>query len=263
MKKKITRRNFVKTTIAGTAAVAVTPTIGCTNLGNPYDSKNLPTRMLGNTGVRVPLIGYGCGSRWMSEQNDDIALEILETALDNGIYYWDTASTYKNGQISSEERLGKILSTRRAEVFLVSKTGERDADKAREIIERSLKRMGTDYIDLYHVHSVLSVEDAESLGEKGKVLEVLHDYKSQGIIKHIGFTGHTSAEGMKRAAELYDLATDPGETTNLVADRPELVSQLEQRLEEFSPEWEPAVSLEEPVLDDETRAALRKLGYLD
>jgi hypothetical protein len=86
----------------------------------------------------------------------------------------------------------------------VSKTHERDADKARASIERSLKRLRTDFIDIMHVHSIGSVEDAESLGEKGKVLEALHDFRNQGIIKHIGFTGHTTAEGMKRAAELYD-----------------------------------------------------------
>jgi predicted aldo/keto reductase-like oxidoreductase len=54
------------------------------------------------------------------------------------------------------------------------------------------------------VHSIESPEDAESLDGKGKVLEVLHKYRDEGIAKHIGFTGHASAEGMKRAAELYD-----------------------------------------------------------
>jgi predicted aldo/keto reductase-like oxidoreductase len=54
------------------------------------------------------------------------------------------------------------------------------------------------------MHAVSSVEDAELLGEKGQVLEVLHQLKSEGVIKHIGFTGHASAEGMRRAVELYD-----------------------------------------------------------
>ena len=149
-------------------------------------------------------MGFGCGSRWMSVQDDDRALEILEHALEQGLYYWDTAASYGNDRISSEERIGKILKDYRNRVFLVSKTGERDADQARECIERSLKRLQTDFIDLMHVHSISSVEDAEQLGEKGKVLEVLHQYRDEGVIRHIGFTGHTTAEGMKRAAELYD-----------------------------------------------------------
>jgi len=204
MKKKITRRQFVQATAAATATVAIAPTLGCSGLSSPYDSKGLPTVKLGNTGAQVPVMGFGCGSRWMSVADDDKALEILEFALDQGLYYWDTASSYGNDQISSEERIGKILKAHREKVFLVSKTGDRGADKAKESIERSLKRLGTDHLDLFHVHSIESVEDAEQLGEKGKVLEVLEQYKSEGVLKHIGFTGHTTAEGMKRVAELYN-----------------------------------------------------------
>lgn len=204
MMKKISRRQFVQTTAAATATVAFAPTIGCSGISSPYDSKGLPTVKLGKTGVQVPMMGFGCGSRWMSVEDDDKALQLLESALDQGFYYWDTASSYGNDQISSEERIGKILKEHREKVFLVSKTGDRGADKAKESIERSLERLGTDHIDLLHIHSIASVEDAEQLGEKGKVLEVLDRYKGEGVIKHIGFTGHTTAEGMKRAAELYD-----------------------------------------------------------
>jgi aryl-alcohol dehydrogenase-like predicted oxidoreductase len=199
-----TRRNFIKTTAAAAAATALVPTLSCKGLSSPFDAKGLPTIILGKTGVRVPRMGVGLGSRWMGEADDDKALEILEYALNNGLYYWDTAADYGNDRISSEERIGKILNTVRKKVFLVTKVAERDADKARETIERSLKRLNTDYIDLLHVHSIESPEDAESLGEKGKVLEVLHQYRDEGIAKHIGFTGHASAEGMKKAAELYD-----------------------------------------------------------
>ena len=203
MTKKITRREFVQTTAVAAAAVTIAPVAGCAGT-SPYDSKGLPTVKLGNTGAKVPVMGFGCGSRWMTIKEDDKALEILEFALNQGLYYWDIASAYGNDQISSEERIGKILKNHRSKVFLVSKTGDRGAEEAKKSIEQSLKRLGTDRIDLMHVHSIDSVEDAEQLGEKGKVLEVLHQYKSEGIIKHIGFTGHATAEGMKRAAELYD-----------------------------------------------------------
>ena len=203
MAKKITRREFVQTTAAAAAAVSIAPVAGCSGF-SPYDSKGLPTVILGNTGVRVPKMGIGLGSRWMANKEDDTALEILEYAFNQGLYYWDTASMYGNDQISSEERIGKILMNHRPNVFLVSKTADRGADEAKKSIEQSLKRLGTDRIDLMHVHAIRSVEDAEQLGEKGKVLEVLQQYKSEGIVKHIGFTGHTTAEGMKRAAELYD-----------------------------------------------------------
>lgn len=202
MKKKITRREFVQTTAAASAAVAITPLAGCSS--SPYDPKGLPTSKLGNTGVVVPRLGYGCGSRWMAVEDNDEAHAIIEHAFNNGMYYWDTAANYGNDQISSEERVGMVLKERRDNVFLVTKVGEREADEAKVTIERSLKRLQTDHIDLLYVHSISNVEDAEQLGEKGKVLEVLHQYRDQGIVKHIGFTGHASAAGMKRAAELYD-----------------------------------------------------------
>lgn len=202
MKKKLTRREFVQTTAAASAAVAIAPFAGCSS--SPFDAKGLPTGILGNTGVVVPRLGFGCGSRWMAVENDDEALAIIEYAFNNGLYYWDTAANYGNDQISSEERVGMALKDMRDKVFLVTKVGEREADEAKTTIERSLKRLQTDYIDLLHVHSIGSVEDAEQLGEKGKVLEVLHEYRDQGIVKHIGFTGHATAQGMKRVAELYD-----------------------------------------------------------
>jgi predicted aldo/keto reductase-like oxidoreductase len=202
MKKKITRREFVQTTAAASAVAALTPLAGCSS--SPFDPMGLPTSILGNTGVRVPRLGFGLGSRWMAIEDDDKALEILEYGFNNGLYYWDTAANYGNDNISSEERIGKILKERREKVFLVTKVGEREADEAKQTIERSLKRLQTDYLDLLHIHSVQDVEDAEQLGEKGKVLEVLYDYRDQGIVRHIGFTGHASAAGMKRAAELYD-----------------------------------------------------------
>ncbi len=75
---------------------------------------------------------------------------------------------------------------------------------AKKSVERSLVRLQTDHIDLLHVHGISSVEDAEQMCEKGKVLEVLDQFKSEGVIRNIGFSGHASAAGMKRAIELFD-----------------------------------------------------------
>jgi len=201
--RTITRRKFVQTTAAAAATVAIAPVTGCTG-PSPYDARGLPTVQLGKTGAVVPLMGFGCGSRWMAIPDDEMALEILESAFDQGLYYWDTAASYGNDKISSEERIGIILKERREKVFLSSKTGDRDGDQAKMSVERSLSRLRTDHLDLLHVHAVSSVEDAEQLGDKGKVMEVLQQLKSEGVIRNIGFSGHASAEGMKRAIELYD-----------------------------------------------------------
>jgi len=203
MNQRITRRQFVQATAAATATVAISPLTGCVAT-SPYNPKGLPTIKLGKTGAIVPLMGFGCGSRWMAVQDNDLALDILESAFNQGLYYWDTAASYGNEKISSEERIGMILKERREQVFLTSKTGDREGDLAKKSVERSLKRLQTDHIDLLYVHAISSVEDAEQLGEEGKVLEVLDQFKSEGVVKNIGFTGHASAAGMKRAVELYD-----------------------------------------------------------
>jgi predicted aldo/keto reductase-like oxidoreductase len=203
MNQKISRRQFVQTTAAAAATVAISPLTGCAAT-SPYNPKGLPTVKLGKTGASVPLMGFGCGSRWMAVQDNDKALDILESAFNQGLYYWDTAASYGNEQISSEERIGMILKERREQVFLTSKAGDREGDLAKRSIETSLKRLQTDHIDLMYVHAISSLEDAELLGEQGKVLEVLDQFKSEGVVKNIGFTGHASAAGMKRAVELYD-----------------------------------------------------------
>jgi len=203
MNQKISRKQFIQATAAAAVTVAVAPVTGCA-ANSPYDAKGLPTVKLGRTGATVPIMGFGCGSRWMSVPDSEKALEILESAFNQGLYYWDTAASYGNQKICSEERIGMLLKEHREQVFLSSKTGDRDGDHAKRSVERSLKRLQTDHIDLMHVHAVSSVEDAEQLGEKGKVLEVLHQFRSEGVIRNIGFSGHASAAGMKRAVELYD-----------------------------------------------------------
>ncbi len=203
-KKDFTRRDFIKTTGAVTAGVLLAPTVACST--SPYDSKGLPTTILGKTGVRIPIMIMGLGSRFMAI-DEDKGLEVLETALNSGLYYWDTAAIYKNDTEYSEERIGKILKSVRERVFLSTKVSERNADEAKRTIESSLKKLQTDYINLYQIHSVTTEEEVRQFGAKDGVLPVLKKYQEEGIIRHIGFTGHTSATAMKLAAEMYDFDT--------------------------------------------------------
>jgi uncharacterized protein len=202
--KDFTRRDFIKTTGAVTAGVILAPAMA--GASSSFDSKGLPTTILGKTGVRIPLMVMGLGSRFMAV-NEEKGLEILETALKNGFYYWDTAADYKNDNQYSEERIGKILAPIRSKIFLSTKVGERKADDAKRTVENSLKRLNTDYIDLYQIHSITTEDEVKQFGAADGVLPVLLKYKEQGVIRHIGFTGHTSATAMKLAAEMYDFDT--------------------------------------------------------
>ena len=191
------------TTGALTAGAAMIPAFGS---AEKYDAKGLPTAVLGKTGVTIPRMVIGCGSRFMSIPEDK-ALEILDTALNNGLYHWDTASTYKGETQYSEERLGKLLKTCRNKVFLSTKVDKRDADGAKKTVETSLKRLQTDHIDFLQIHSVLSEEEVKKFGDRDGVLPVLRKFREEGVIRFIGFTGHTSAAAMKLAAEMYDFDT--------------------------------------------------------
>jgi len=206
---KISRRKFLRNSAIAGAAVSLPSTWMCSTERSPFNAKGLPTRMLGKTGVKVPLMTIGTGSRFMSAESDELRLQILDYGLDHGLFYWDTAAIYKQADSDhySEELLGEILKDRRKEVFLASKVSDRDPELVKQTIENSLTRLQTDYIDLYQVHSIESVEDARNIGVDGGLLDVLHKFKTEGIIHHIGFTGHRSAEGMKYAAESYDFET--------------------------------------------------------
>ncbi len=203
-KRDFTRRDFIKTTGAVTAGAILAPTIGCSS--NPYDSKQMPTTILGSTGVRIPKMIIGTGSRFMSV-DEDKGLEILQTALDNGLYYWDTAASYKNDTQYSEERIGKILPSVRDRVFLSTKVEDRKGEDAKRTVENSLKRLNTDHIDLYQIHSVTTEDEVRKFGDKDGVLPVLKQFQKEGVIRFIGFTGHTSAAAMKLAADMYDFDT--------------------------------------------------------
>ena len=200
-----TRRDFIKTTGTAAAGVILTPSSAFYKSAS-FDAKGLPTTILGKTGVRIPKMVIGLGSRFMAV-NEEKGLEILETALNLGFYYWDTAADYKNDTQYSEDRIGKILAPIRNQIFLSTKVSERKADEAKKTIENSLKRLNTDYIDLYQVHSITTEEEVKQFGAANGVLPVLQKYREQGVIKYIGFTGHTSASAMKLAAEMYDFDT--------------------------------------------------------
>jgi predicted aldo/keto reductase-like oxidoreductase len=202
--KKITRRSFIKVTSATAAAVALEPGIVGAFTKNRFDSKGLPTRVLGKTGVRVPLIGIGTGTRFCSVKNEDKAIEILNYALDHGIYYWDTAHGYGKGDVVSEERLGRVVKHRRKEIFLATKVRTRDPVKAKKQIEKSLKRLKTDHLDLLHIHAVESLEDLTEVTRQGGLYDIVRSVKDQGITKYVGFTGHTSAQAMTKAARDFE-----------------------------------------------------------
>jgi myo-inositol catabolism protein IolS len=113
-------------------------------------------RKLGQTDIDVSTVSMGCwaivGGDWWGPQDEADALAAINTALEVGINFFDSAEGYGAG--ASEELLGRVLGSRRPEVIIATKVSRANlnADNVQAACERSLKRLQTDYIDLYQIH---------------------------------------------------------------------------------------------------------------
>lgn len=163
-------------------------------------------RFLGNTGIKVSEICFGAmtfGGRsfWkiIGEVDQKEATDIVNTAIEGGINFFDTADVYSEGM--SEEILGKALGSNRKNIILATKVRGRTGKGPNEIglsrhhiIENcnaSLKRLGTDYIDLYQVHSFDPSTPME------ETLRALDDLVRVGKVRYIGASNHTGWQLMK------------------------------------------------------------------
>ncbi len=201
--KTITRREL----LFQAAAMAATG-VGCTSDGktSPQASAveaGIPLRSLGKTGVRVSMLAFGCGGRFIKGYpTEDKALEVLNWVFSNGINYFDTAHDYGNGE--SERRLGLFLKDRRKELFVATKLGARVRKDFLSQFELSLKRLQTDYVDLLNIHGLSTLEDVAQIGSKGGIYESLVNLKEKKRAKFIGFSCHSNGQVAKAAIEQYE-----------------------------------------------------------
>ncbi len=157
----------------------------------------LPKRKLGITNKDVTMLGVG--GYHISWPTEKAAQAIIETAIEGGVRFFDTAESY--GPHTSEIRYGKYLTPKyREEIFLMTKSTAKDAKTMRSHLEGSLKRMKTDYLDLWQVHSVRDRNDVDDRMENG-VFEVVMKAKEEGKVKHVGFTGHRDPKANLRVME--------------------------------------------------------------
>lgn len=154
----------------------------------PPTGGSIPLRPLGKTGVRVSMLGLG-GAHFI-RHSDEEGVRIVHEAIDLGVTFFDNAWEYNKTR--SEEVMGKALKGRRNQAFLMTKvcTHGRGKDVAMRQLEQSLRRLGTDHLDLWQVHEVNCQDDHEVLFRAGGAAEALLDAKRQGKVRFIGFTGH-------------------------------------------------------------------------
>ena len=149
----------------------------------------LPTRLLGKTGERISILGFGTAAAG-TRLNLKEAVRLYEEALNLGVTYFDTAPEFA-GYGKAQEQLGYLLRERRKEVFLVTKCWEPHGNDALKLLQRNLRELQTDYADLVFVHSVGAdkMDPKIVFGRRG-CYRALMKAKANGLAKYVGFSGH-------------------------------------------------------------------------
>ena len=182
---KTTRRQFVGGALATVAMSTLTESVLSETRTS---SSGISTRPLGKTGERVSILCLG-GSHIGDIKDADEAARIMHEAMDQGITFFDNAWDYHGGW--SEEAMGRALAKdgRRKKVFLMTKNCERDYDGSKKHLEDSLRRLRTDYLDLWQFHETNYDNDPDWVFEKGGIKAAIEAQKA-GKVRYLGFTGH-------------------------------------------------------------------------
>jgi len=146
----------------------------------------IPKRVLGKTGYEVGILSLGGQGSLENQGNRDNNLQIIQEAYRMGINYFDTSPVYG----PSEEFYGEVIPPFRKNIFLATKSDDRTRDGSIKLLEKSLKRLKTDYIDLWQVHHIDSDKDVDLILQKDGALKAFSEMKEQGVVKFIGLTGH-------------------------------------------------------------------------
>lgn len=158
-------------------------------------------RTLGRTGQRSTIITLG-GAIFIGKPSQKEADRFIRLALDRGVNHVDVAPTYGDAELG----LGKWVKEYRKNIFLACKTRHRTKKEAAEELGRSLKRLQTDYFDLYQLHGLDKPDELETaLGPDGAI-QAFSEAKKQDLIKNIGITSHNPVNIM-RALKRFDFDT--------------------------------------------------------
>ncbi len=205
------RRAFLKKGGVATAAVlagsALSSRAGAANLPglpvNPRTPGAMPTRNLGKTGYKVGVFSLGGQAALEHANNFDVAVPIIDRALDLGVNYIDTSSIYGGPERWSEQYVGRVMKRRRQEAFLATKTKERTRDGSMRMIEESLRLLQTDHVDLWQLHDIGIPRDVDEIFAKGGAMEALLEMQQQKVVRFLGVTGHHRPEALIEAVNRH------------------------------------------------------------
>jgi predicted aldo/keto reductase-like oxidoreductase len=161
----------------------------------------MPMSTLGKSGLRVSK--YTVGGYHMRVKGEAEAVKIIHRAIDLGVVMFDSAAKYHDG--ASDEAYGKALTpSMRQKILLMSKAEKRTRDEAMAQLEYTLRRMKTDYLDLWQCHEVVTHQEVDKIFGPNGSLEAFVKAKKEGKVRHIGFTGHADPAVHQRLLDGYD-----------------------------------------------------------
>ena len=210
------RREFLQKLLALSAVAGFYPYLDTVaEMGASKMKKGkLPLRPLGRTGQMVGIYSLGGQAAIETIGKEELSVQIINRAIDLGINYIDTAAWYgrptatitqEEAHGHSEKNMGQVMKYRRKEVFLATKTHDRTYDGSMKLLEKSLKNLQTDHLDLWQIHNV----KAEQLDKLDKffasdgVVKAMEKMRDEKVVRFIGFTGHENPEVLKVLAERY------------------------------------------------------------
>jgi uncharacterized protein len=189
------RRTFLTTSaVAGLGAYAWGAETGQLKPGG------IPKRVFGKTGEQLTIIGQAGGRFPMCSFEDAKAITLR--AYELGINYFDCARIYWDGR--SEEVYGAVLPPFRKNIFLTTKSPERTRQGAEADLEKSLRALKTDYVDLWQIHQVGTLDEVEQIFAPGGAIEAFEAAKKAGKCRFMGFTGHHDPQVHLAMLKKYD-----------------------------------------------------------
>ena len=213
-KNIINRRNFIGTGLAAAASVTVGKALASekemTNVPfkkndehpfNPVTYSAMPTHSLGKTGYKVGVLSLGGQATLEIKGREEESEKIIHRAIDLGINYIDTAASY--GQGVSQLNIGRVMKTRRNEVWLATKTHDRTYDGSMRLLEESLKNLQTDHIDTWQLHNVQKQEQVDQIFAADGAIKAMEKAKAEGMVRNIGITGHFEPLVLLEAIKRY------------------------------------------------------------
>lgn len=168
---------------------------------NPRTFAAMPTHAFGKTGYKVGILSLGGQATVETAGMEEEAERIVHRAIDLGINYIDTAASYGGGL--SQKNIGRVMKTRKNEVFLATKTHDRSYDGSMRLLEESLHNLQVDHLDMWQLHNVQRQDQVDQIFSENGAIKALEKARSEGMVRFLGITGHFEPLILKQAIERY------------------------------------------------------------